>query len=235
MLLASAALAISPEALSTRLAEVAELRARRLGTEAPSIPADAYAKVAAGEVVTGLEDADGTKARKIWGVGIVEVPVDRFFSAINDERNKPAYSKLAHSLVLDGDYCAPERVVFQFMPVPLLTDRWWVIQQRINTAVQDASGGRVRELAWRPPPAPEPALSPEAVGISVQGMRVTHTYGGWFLVDLDGTSTLVEFWSWSDPGGNVPVRMASSLAAGSIGETFTSMGELARKGPDCAL
>ncbi len=225
--------------LKARLAEVAPLRGTRHGSEAPGIPDSVWDEVANGSVATGLVDADGTKARKIWGVGVVDVPIDAFFSAINDDRNKPAYTKLDTVLVLDGEPCGADRIVFQRLPVPLLTDRWWVVQQRIHVPLQEASQGRVREMTWRPPPGGVPDLTGEAKAAADGQLQVTFTYGGWFLVDLtgeDGTPrTLVEFWSWSDPGGNVPVRLAASMALGGIEDTFDTMADLARTGPSCAL
>ena len=121
------------------------------------------------------------------------------------------------------------------MPIPIVSDRWWIIRQRINTSLETESAGRVREMAWFPAAEQTGALTAEASAVAEQGMQVTHTYGGWFLVDLGGGQTLVEFWSWSDPGGNIPVRMASSFAAGGIEDTFGTMSDLARKGPSCKL
>jgi hypothetical protein len=221
--------------LQARLAEVEPLRARRLGTNAPAIPDSAWAEVANGDVATGLVDADGTKARKIWGVGVVDVPIAAFFSAINDDQNKVDYTKLDTVQILDGTLCGADRTVFQRIPVPLLSDRWWVIQQRIHTELQAQTKGRVREMAWRPPPGGVPELPPSVKDLTAGNQHVTFTHGGWFLVDLGEDRTLVEFWSWSDPGGNVPVRLAASMALGGIEDTFATMSDLARAGPACAL
>ena len=237
--LATASADVPLSELEARLAEVAPLRATRLGSDAPVIPDSAWADVANGDVATGLVAADGTKARKIWGVGVLEVPIDAFFSAINDDRNKTRYTKLDTVLVLDGEPCGAERLVFQRLPVPFLTDRWWVVQQRIHTTLQEQTDGRVREMAWRPPPAGLPPLEGEAAKAADGHLQITFTHGGWFLVDLgpkDGTPrTLVEFWSWSDPGGNVPIGLAANLALGGIEDTFDTMSDLARTGPSCRL
>ena len=236
---AAAASPVPLPELQARLAEIEPLRATRLGTNAPAIPSSAWAEVAEGSVATGLVDADGTKARKIWGVGVVDVPIDAFFSAINDDKNKTTYTKLDIARILDGELCGTPRTVFQHMPVPLISDRWWVIQQRIHTELQAKTDGRVREMSWRPPPNGVPGLPQDLQDATAGNQQVTFTHGGWFLVDLgekNGTSrTLVEFWSWSDPGGNVPVRLASSMALGSVEDTFETMADLARSGPACSL
>lgn len=221
--------------LQARLAEVEPLRAARLGTNAPAIPDSAWPEVANGGVATGLVDADGTKARKIWGVGVVDVPIAAFFSAINDDQNKVDYTKLDVLRILDGELCGSPRTVFQHLPVPLLSDRWWVIEQRIHTELQAETKGRVREMVWRPAPSGVPDLPTDLRDLTAGEQHVTFTHGGWFLVDLGEERTLVEFWSWSDPGGNVPVRLAASMALGGIEDTFATMSDLARRGPACSL
>lgn len=227
--------AISPDSLRTRVAEVAPLRSLRNTPNAPPIPLGAYDEVAAGQVATGVVNTPGQKHRKIYGVGIVDVPIGRFFSAINDEKNKPDYTTLEHIVLLDGDYCGAERIVFQVLPVPIVSDRWWITRQSINTALQQKSSGRVREMSWRPEPAGKQHMTPLTLALASKGVEVTMTHGGWFLIDLGEGQTLVEFWSWSDPGSGVPAGMAASFAARSIEDTLGTMTELAQKGPACKL
>ena len=52
----------------------------------------------------------------------------------------------------------------------------------------------------------------------------------WFLVDLDGASTVVEYYVWSDPGGSIPAGSANLFARGSITDTLEAMARLARDG-----
>lgn len=232
MFLFSAAFATTPQQLQTTLDSIAPLRAKRQGTHAPAPPSWAYEKALAGEVASGVDDSTDN-ARKVWGVAIVDAPIGRYFSAINDDRNKTAYTKLDHVIVLDGQPCGQERVVFQHLPVPILTDRWWTIRQRINQGLQEASQGKVREMSWSP--ASGVAMTPEATAAAGSGTRVDHTYGGWFLVDLGQDRTLVEFWTWSDPGGVVPEGLAASFATKNVATTLGSMADLARRGPSCNL
>lgn len=232
MFLISAALATTPQQLQDTLSSIAPFRERRQGTHAPIPPAWAYETALSGEVASGV-DQSTDNARKVWGVAIVEAPIDRYFSAINDDRNKTAYTKLDHVILLSGEPCANERVVFQHLPVPVLTDRWWTIRQRINTDLHTASQGRVREMSWSP--APGVPLSAEANAVAGTGTQVSHTYGGWFLVDLGEGRTLVEFWTWSDPGGVVPEGLAASFATRNVSTTLDKMAELARRGPSCSL
>jgi len=216
-----------------RVAEIVATRSQRNLDSAPTIERAAYDEALTGEVVTGLVEMEGSKARLAWGVGVVEQPADRFWAAVNDDRNKVAYTKLEHLELLEGDYCAPRRVVFQYLGVSLLTDRWWVVEQRHNTALAAATEGRLREMSWKSVADMPAALNDSAKQWADKGMPLPFTEGSWLVADLGDGRTLVEYYAWSDPGGNVPARMASSFAAGGISDTFATMAKLAAKGPTC--
>lgn len=215
-----------------RLQLLDSVRAQRQASSAPTIPAEAYQTAKGGKVETGLVDVPGHKARLAWGVGVVDQPIDRYWAAINDDRNKVEYTKLSHLELLGGDYCGADRKVFQYLSVSLLTDRWWVVNQRMNAGISSSTGGKVREMTWKSMSGQE-HLTPTAKEWADKGLEVGFTEGAWLLVDLGDGSTLVEYYTWSDAGGNVPARMASSFAAGGIDETIQAMGKLAAKGPSC--
>ncbi|MFT4625717.1 MAG: hypothetical protein ACI8PZ_004388 [Myxococcota bacterium] len=232
VLLAAAALALPPD-VAARLDEVSALRGMRLLDDAPTIPAQAYEQALGGKVATGLVDVPGYKSRQAWGVGVVDVSIDRMWAAVNDDRSKPEYTALEHVVLLDGEFCGAERRVFQYLNVSLLSDRWWVVDQRQNTAVSERTEGKVREVIWKSVDDMHGALTGEAAALAEKGIPVGFTWGAWFLVDLGSGRTLVEYHALSDPGGSVPARMASSFAAGGISDTIESMAKLAVKGPTC--
>lgn len=221
--------------VADRVSETQELRAKRLSSGAPTIPAEVYAGLKVGHVETGLEDVPGSKARKAWGVGVVDVPIAKLFAAINDDVNKVAISKLSHNVVLEGEPCGAHRVNFQYLPVPLLTDRWWVVELKMNGSIRTESDGRVREMAWTMVPDGVSKLGPAEKVVADGGMSVAATEGGWLLIDLDGAHTLIEFWSFADPGGNIPVRMAQSFASGGISDSILAMAAHGKAGPACTL
>jgi hypothetical protein len=232
LLLALVAHALSPDLVAARVAETAPLRSSRLDPRAPSVPADAYRRAAAGEVVTGLVDVPGYAARKAWGVAVVDVPVDAYWRAVNDDRLKAEHTAVDYAEVLSGGACAPSRRVFQYLPVSLATDRWWVVDIKSNESLSKATAGRVREYVWSNPSTMTPT-TPTSQAWADKGMALAFTNGGWLLVDLDGTHTLIEYWTWTDPGGFVPAGLASSFAAGSIAESIQTFASLARQRKGC--
>jgi hypothetical protein len=217
------------------LAVAEPLRAQRLNTRPAPIPADAWAKVAAGEIVTGqVPPASEGDLKGAYGLAILDAPIDRLWRAINDDASKADYTDLAHVEVLRGEPCGPERLTFQYLDVSVLSDRWWVVEQRANTALSSKSGGKVRELVWRASPEADTALSASAREWTANGaVQVTRTDGAWFLVDLGDGRTLVEYLVASDPGGVIPAGMANRFAASGIAGTFDAMKRLAAAGPGC--
>lgn len=229
-----ASLAWGAPSLQARLAEVAPLRADRLMKDAPAIPPAAYAEVEKGEIATGVQDVTGYAAKKAWGVAIVDVPIARYWAAINDDPAKKAEGLLQHVKVLAGGVCSPHRTVFQFLPVWLASDRWWVAKITVNQVVQALSKGRVREMEWQSVPF-DLSKDPQVAAWARQGVQVAFTKGAWWLVDLDGAHTLVEYYAWSDPGGHIPAGLASRFAAGSISGTVRDMADIARGDPGCPI
>lgn len=225
---------IEPEVVHKRLAEIESLRVKRIDAGAPSFSSSAYDKAAKGTVATGLIAIDGHKAKKAWGVAVVDVPIGAFWAAINDDKGKVGVTRLAYAEVLSGGLCGSPRRVFQFLPVPLVTDRWWIAEMNKNAGLMTASSGRVREMVWATDGNFD-LPTPSSQEWGEKGIHVASTKGSWFLVDLDGSHTLVEYYTWSDPGGSLPAGMASSMAANGISGTMEDMANLARKGPNCKV
>lgn len=226
------ATATTLEDIQAALDSASSLRTMRLATGAPTFGPDVHPRVAAGEVVTGLETVSGHKAKKAYAMGIVPTPIDAFWRAVNDDPRKVDYTKLGYAEVLSGGVCGTRRQVFQFLPVAMMTDRWWTFEVRSNQAIYDASAGAVREQYWNSETFGEP-LTPSAQSWADKGMSVVFTQGAWLLMSLRSGGTLVEYYSWADPGGAVPAGLASSFAAGSIKDTFEAMTELAKTGAAC--
>ena len=212
---------------------LAALRASRLAVSAPHVPDSAYARAQAGDVVTGLESVEGSKLRKAWGVAVIHQPIEALWAAVNDNRSKVRTTRLSHVELLEGEYCGSERVVFQYLDIRWLTDRWWVVRQQQNDTVARASAGRVRELVWRN--LPSHPLSRDAMRWARGGMELPFVEGAWWMQDLGDGRTLLEYFCWSDPGGSVPARLADRFAAGGIVETIRGIEALAQEGPACSI
>ncbi|MBW2255117.1 MAG: hypothetical protein JRI25_11025 [Deltaproteobacteria bacterium] len=128
LLFLSLAHAASTEQVLERLSEVAPLRDSRLAEWVEPIDPDDYERAAGGRVTTGVIAVEGEKARQAYGVGVLEVPIAKLWAAINDDDGKARKTSLAYAELLSGEACRTPRKVFQYLPVPVFTDRWWVSQ-----------------------------------------------------------------------------------------------------------
>mgnify|MGYP000998028898 CR=1 FL=1 len=185
-----------------------------------------------GKVVTGVVSVEGSAHKKAWGVAVLQAPIERLWAAINDDSSKVEHTQLDYLEILEGKVCQAPRRVFQFLPVPLLADRWWIVNVRYNEALHRATNGRVREQSWATDGRTDlPTPGTQAWG--AKGIPVGFTRGSWLLVDLDGQSTLVEYYTWADPGGSIPAGIANSFADDGIEGTLRTMERLARAGTRC--
>jgi len=216
--------------IAGRLSEIQPLMVHRIAPNPPTIPATVWDDVAAGAIVTGVEALPGQRSRKGWGVALLDVPIDRLWWGLNDELHHQELLGLGHVEVVSGAPCADGRQVMMMLPLPIVSDRWWVVENRYNTTLSDHSGQRVRELMWHDIPNPQAAaLSEAARAAIVDATLVASNVGAWLLIDLNGTSTLVEYHAWSDPGGSLPAAAASAIANASIAGTIEKMAEYAQR------
>lgn len=227
--------AVTPDEIVARVEETRALRQKGLmDGDTPSFADDVYRTVAAGGVETSLKAVEGYKAKKALGVGVIPVPIAKLWAAINDDASKPQYNRVDHTEVLEGGLCGAHRVVFMHLPLSMLTNRHWVIDVRTNGELAAASGGKVREMVWKSIDTPIPPATQASV-FAKSSMPIEFTRGGWWLTAIDEENTLVEYWTWTDPGGYVPAGIASSFAAGGIKDTFEATKKLALAGTRCPL
>ena len=222
---------IGPAILSERRAEVAALRALRITDYAPPIPREAWQQAAGGKIVTGIAVVEGHKARAGWGVAVLPVEIGMLWSGISDVGSHRSLPGLSHVEVVSGEPCADFRRVMMVMPLPIVSDRWWVVESRSNIALAAQTDGHVRELIWTGVTDPlSESISAEGRAHIEDAVAVTFNHGAWLLIGLDREHTMVEYFSWSDPGGELPAGPTSAFTASAIADTITAMGRYAAGG-----
>jgi hypothetical protein len=234
LLLSTLASAVSPDELLGVVERTTALRAQRQGAAPPAIPAATYERVAKGETVSALTQVPGRTTKVAWGAVLVAAPVGRVWSAVNDFSGRTDYSKVSYSQVQAGEHCGSGRQVFQYLPVGFpVSDRWWVSTLTVNRALWSASGGQVRELWFRASTDPAALRTDEARARAGAATPVGASEGAWFLIDVDGRHTLVEYHAYSEPGGSVPVSFANAFATGGVKGTLDAMVKLVAADPRC--
>ena len=203
-------------------------KAQRTSATAPDIPASEYQKALNGDVVTGIEVVPDVKAAKAYGLAAFNIPIETLWKAIADEDHHAGNLPVTHSKTIDGSPRRNDHTVFQYIDVPILADRWWLVRIRYNDALYKTSSGRAWELWWTDR-LKEPALKARLdKDVIDDGMPIEWSKGAWLLVDIGNGKTLIEYHTWSDPGGSVPVGPATRFAAGEVKSTLRGMAQYAR-------
>ncbi len=227
-------MAFTPEELEASLSAGDPHRPWRIQPSAPRPTAADLNKAAGGAVVTGL--IPSKSASKAYAVAIVGVPIARLWSALNDETRHPGFTAVEYSELLSGRPCASGRRVLQFLPVPMLADRWWIGILTKNSKIMSASGGAVRELAWQSSIDPAEVTSASGKKIIASAQPIGFTRGAWLLSALDERSTLVEYYVHNDPGGSIPSGMANMFATQGVRDTISAIERFAKEGnPSCPM
>ena len=187
-----------PDDVRAQLEAAGLERAARTTRFSTPPPRKLYGKAArsVGEVVTSR---DGQKG---FGVVLAELPVEVLWRAINDEdaHDEGGSLPLARSEIVGGTPRGTSRQVFQ-AGEKMGLGRWWLTRTTMSGGLFEASGGRLWEVTWEaemeglgkiPPVADPPDLSP-----------IEWSRGAWLLVPLGEDCTLLEHFTWSEPGGFV--------------------------------
>jgi hypothetical protein len=218
------------EALLARLGDLEQYRSSLLSETTPNVPDEAYRKAAEGSWVTGLKEVPGESAQIGWGIGIYDIPIERLWAGVNDEMNHTGMTPVDFTEIVKGKVCEDKRHILMALPIPVISDRWWIVRNSLNPGLVKTTGGAMRELSWTevsdPWNHPKSAAAKERVEDQV---AVPFTRGAWLLMALDDGHTFVEYHAWSDPGGYIPAGPASTFASGSIDQTLQAMEDYGKK------
>lgn len=216
--LALAVKSFDSASLLSTVKDTREYRTHRLSDQQPDIPESAYKKASTGVIATGLSEQVG------WGVGVFPINIRELYAALNEEESHVDLSPVDYTKIVQGSPCSNNRQVMMHLPIPMLSDRWWVTTQNTNPQLRKSSGGQMAELTWNAlRDNTQFTLDETSHVYTTDAVWVTESSGAWLLIRLDDSHTLGEYHSWSDPGGFVPNGLAASLSASGIEETFHAM------------
>lgn len=208
----------------------AQLRAwqpLRAPVEPPRIQESDVRAALAGATVKGVVTVEGVAAGKAYGMRVFDVPVEVAWKAVTDDAHRAEHMPVSDSRIVRGAARTHDHLLYQYLPVPLFTDRWWITRIRYNSALYQKSGGLAWEMYFsdaHQDPTAMALVSPETLGDSIP---LAWTKGAWLLVKLDEEHTFGAYYIWSDPGGNFPAGPASRFSAITMGNTVDAMGRIA--------
>ena len=222
LLLVGAALALTPEEVLAEV-EAQDPHRKHRTAPAPKIPKSARVKAANGDAVAGVVLPDGYDTAQGWGVAIWDAPVEAVWKAINNEDQASDYLVPAHSGTVDGTTHHSGRATFQYLEAPMVTDRWWVTRWTFNETLYAESEGMVWEVSFVDDLDPKLMEGTDFEELLDDSMPIEWAKGGYLVIPLSDGRTWVEYFSWSDPGGNVPAGIFSKFADREVLSTFEAM------------
>jgi hypothetical protein len=209
-------------------AQLASWKAKRGIDTVPTIPAKVYQAALDGEIAKGIEVVEDIKAAKGYGVAVFDIPIEQMWKAITDEDHHANKMAVTMSETVVGTPRTHDHTIFQFLPVPMVSDRWWVVNIRYTGSLYTQSGGKLWEVTWRDRNKDQSVVGQLNLAQFNDAMPVAWTKGAWLLMKLDDGRTLIEYHTWSDPGGSVPVGLATRFAAGEVAQNLKNMAKFAR-------
>ena len=143
------------------------------------------------------------KGARGFAVIVTPLPVERLWMALNDEDHHAlddGYLPVKHSEVIGGTPRGASRILFQYFQ-RMGFGRWWVSRVWMNRELYESTGGGLWEVLWEDRmDAVDPAQPPMSQ-VSSRLQPIRWSKGAWLLVPIAPECTLVEHFSWSEPGG----------------------------------
>lgn len=195
------------------------------GGEVAAVPAEAYTAAIRGEITSGLDGDPAAGVSKAWGVGVLDAPVEAIWRGLTDMTGFADWMPVDFAAAISRGGRSGA-VVFQYLSIPLVSDRWWCVQQSHNRALYSSSAGKAWELTWADQHG-QPACS-DLPQISEGGMSVKWSRGSWLLIDRGDGTTLAEYTISSHPGGSLPAEQLARFAASRVPATVAGVEALAK-------
>ncbi|RME01031.1 MAG: hypothetical protein D6812_08745 [Deltaproteobacteria bacterium] len=216
------------------------LREERLLSGFPPFTQAEYRRALAGETVVTISETPGRPFRTARGMKRMALPPQVLWSMITDRPHFPAFMPhIVEGVVIRRIGLTVQAYHYLDIPLPFVADRHWVVKATTNGRLYTDSGHRLWEAVWRrDPTAPQlieklleegriTRVSPKQVAKAV---LTAENEGGWLLVALEGgKETLVEYISYSDPGGDIPQSLAQMTAKKSVRKLLDGLEAWGRK------
>lgn len=207
--------------------QIVALRKQRRADSPPNISAAVYRAALSGEMRHGIEFVPGVESGKGWGVKVFDLPIHAVWKAITDLDQMYRFMPVKTSVALRNKR-RNGMIAFQLLELPIVSDRWWCVEQIHNSQLYQSTAGQVWEMFFTDRHKATDCAPERLPAVAKDGMPVAWTRGGWLLVRLDDGRTLGEYHTWTDPGGALPASHASRVAGRKVVDAFRGIAEMAR-------
>ncbi len=211
-------------ALAAHWTSLEETLALRAGGALPALEDADWNALAAGETVIKQQQIAGSDMLGATVFRVSDVAAWRIWLAICDrDHHEEFMPHIAEGVCLEdfGD----SRLVYQYLALPAVRDRHWIIRTRTNGPLWLASDKTVWESSWSLEPDAaalidrygEAGAIPRIDAAARDTAIVTPINDGcWLLVDLPDGRTLIAYQDLSDIGGKVPAWLVNEIGPGGL-------------------
>ena len=205
--------------LSAHMTAIAHLLEDRIGGPLPVLTDADYLQLAAGQDVISQQAMDDTNMLGATVFRVCDVEAWRIWLAICDRDHHEEFMPHIREGVCLADF-GHSRLVYQYLALPAIKDRHWVIRTRTNGPLWNRSGHTIWESSWELEPGAEElisgyleqgAIEKVTAGQAADAVVTPRNDGCWLLVDLPAAQTFVAYQDLSDIGGNVPAWLVNEL------------------------
>ena len=229
LLAVAASTPLDGEGVAAHMAAIDDLLAMRQAGPLPVLTGEDYDQLAGGATVIKEQETGSGALRRVTVFRVADTAAWRIWLALSDgehhEEFMPNISVSAH-LGMDG----PWRQHYQYMSLPAVKDRQWVIRARDNGALWNASGKRIWESHWTDEPRAAELIQRgledgKITGIGADDVEAaittTSNEGYWLLVELPDDRTFIAYQSFSDLGGKVPSWIVNEIGPAGLKKLVT--------------
>ncbi len=216
---AASSTALDGPSLAAHLDSLAPLLASRQGGELPELSEEDWDRLAGGGAVIKQQTLDGTAMLGATVFTVTDVAAWRIWLAICDRDHHEEFMPHIREGVCLEDQ-GHSRLVYQYLALPAIRDRHWVIRTRTNGPLWLSSERTIWESSWSLEPDAEALITryheagrienveADAVAAAIVTPR---NDGCWLLVDLPDGRTFIAYQDLSDIGGRVPAWLVNEL------------------------
>jgi ribosome-associated toxin RatA of RatAB toxin-antitoxin module len=162
-------------------------------------------------------DVAGSNIREVKAESIVNLPAERIWAALDDVRTYPEFMPYVIKGQLIGPAGPNANYEYQLIDPPFVSRRDYPLRVTVR---EDADKG-LYTRSWVPANDKGPPATDGVVRIEV-------CKGAWTIEKLGSQSTRVEYYLYTDPGGNIPDWIANRANSTSVQDLVDAVRKRAR-------
>ena len=200
------------------------LLAGRKGGDLPDLSESDFVHLASGEPVIKQQTMDGTDTLGATVFHVADVQAWQIWLAICDRDHHEEFMPHIKEGVCLEDF-GHSRLVYQYLSLPAVKDRHWIIRTRTNGSLWTTSGHSVWESYWELEPDADALIQTYSEQGAIERISsdeieaavvTPRNDGCWLLIDLPDGRCFIAYQDLSDIGGKIPSWLVNEFGPGGL-------------------